>query len=196
MRPGAVPSNGVARPQARFLRATPSLGNCPRSLPSAAESGEDEITPLATRCRSPVVRRAGSCGPLASADSRAYTELYGSVCERATRCLLRRHLGCHPTWRSGAARAWRRFDHGSGPSLPHDPHWHEEARRRPGAGRARHHGEGREGTDVPARPAPTRTRDGVDRAAPPLWDSRFAELDSVLEELKRKEKVNGRNNNK
>ena len=27
-----------------------------------------------------------------------------------------------------------------------------------------------------------------------LWDSRFAELDNVLEELKRKEKVNGRNN--
>jgi DNA-binding transcriptional ArsR family regulator len=26
-----------------------------------------------------------------------------------------------------------------------------------------------------------------------LWDSRFAELDNVLEELKRKEKVNGRN---
>ena len=29
-----------------------------------------------------------------------------------------------------------------------------------------------------------------------LWDSRFAELDNVLEELKRKEKVNGRNKNK
>ena len=27
-----------------------------------------------------------------------------------------------------------------------------------------------------------------------LWDSRFVELDNVLEELKRKEKVNGRNN--
>ena len=29
-----------------------------------------------------------------------------------------------------------------------------------------------------------------------LWDSRFAELDNVLEELKRKESVNGRNKNK
>ena len=29
-----------------------------------------------------------------------------------------------------------------------------------------------------------------------LWDSRFAELDNVLEGLKRKEKVNGRNKNK
>ena len=29
-----------------------------------------------------------------------------------------------------------------------------------------------------------------------LWDSRFAELDNVLEELKRKERVNGRNKNK
>src|SRR6478735_12464614 len=29
-----------------------------------------------------------------------------------------------------------------------------------------------------------------------LWDSRFAELDNVLEELKRKETVNGRNKNK
>jgi DNA-binding transcriptional ArsR family regulator len=29
-----------------------------------------------------------------------------------------------------------------------------------------------------------------------LWDSRFVELDNVLEELKRKEKVNGRKKNK
>ena len=29
-----------------------------------------------------------------------------------------------------------------------------------------------------------------------LWDSRFVELDDVLEELKRKEKVNGRKKNK
>ncbi len=29
-----------------------------------------------------------------------------------------------------------------------------------------------------------------------LWDSRFAELDNVLEELKRKEKVNGRKKRK
>jgi DNA-binding transcriptional ArsR family regulator len=29
-----------------------------------------------------------------------------------------------------------------------------------------------------------------------LWDSRFDELDKVVEELQRKEKVNGRNRNK
>ena len=105
--------------------------------------------------------------PLAFADSLAHTEPYGSVCERPTRCLLRRALGRHPTRRPGAARTCRRFDHGSGPDVPHDPHGHEEARRRPGAGRARHHGEGRARADLPARPAPTRRGDGMDRAVPP-----------------------------
>src|ERR1700688_1809421 len=42
-----------------------------------------------------------------------------------------------------AARACRRFDHGPCREVPYDPHGHEEACRRLGAGGARHHGEGR-----------------------------------------------------
>ena len=32
----------------------------------------------------------------------------------------------------------------------------------------------------------------MDREVPPVWDARFDELDMVVEELKRKEKVDGR----
>jgi DNA-binding transcriptional ArsR family regulator len=35
-----------------------------------------------------------------------------------------------------------------------------------GAGRARHHGEGRARADLPAQPSPTRRRDGMDRSVP------------------------------
>jgi hypothetical protein len=41
-----------------------------------------------------------------------HTEPHGSVCSGRLRCLVRRALGRHPTRRSGAARACRRFDHG------------------------------------------------------------------------------------
>src|SRR4029079_15939044 len=68
--------------------------------------------------------------PLASADPLSHTEPCGSVFNQPTRCLLRGALGRHPTWRSGKARTCRRFDLGSGPNVPHDPHGHEEARRR------------------------------------------------------------------
>ena len=83
------------------------------------------------------------------------------------RRLVRRALGRHPARRAGAARAWRRLDHGPGREVPHDPHRHEEARRHPGAGRARHHREGRPRADLQARPAPARGGNGMDRAIPP-----------------------------
>jgi predicted nucleic acid-binding protein len=82
------------------------------------------------------------------------TEPYGSVFPDPLRCLVRRALGRHPTRRSGAARACGRFDHGPCREVPHDPHGHEEACRRLGAGGARHHGEGRARADLQARPAP------------------------------------------
>src|SRR5262245_53387865 len=96
-----------------------------------------------------------------------HSEPYGSVFARSAGCLVRGPLGRHAPWRARAARTWRRVDHGSGPDVPHDPDGHAEARRRPGAGRARYHGEGRAGSDVPTRSAPTRGRDGMDRAAAP-----------------------------
>src|SRR5262249_55907702 len=110
---------------------------------------------------------ARSAFPLHGASPRVYTEPYGSVYAGPPRCLVRRTLGHHPTRRSGAARAFRRFDHGSCREVPDDPHGHEEARRRLGAGRARHHGESRARADLQARPAPTGGRDGVDRQVPP-----------------------------
>src|SRR5690606_31139352 len=59
-----------------------------------------------------------------------------------------------------------RLDHGARREVRHDPDGHEEARRGPGAGRARHDREGRARADVQARSAPARGRDGVDRAVP------------------------------
>src|SRR5688500_14617015 len=79
---------------------------------------------------------------LACREVACYTLPYGKVCAEPPRCLVRRALGCHPTRRSGAARAFRRFDYGSCPEVPHHPRRHDEARRRFGAGRARDHGEG------------------------------------------------------
>src|SRR5215469_2941569 len=88
-----------------------------------------------------------------------HTEPHGSVFWFPPRCLLRRALGRDPTRRPGAARTCRRFHHGPCREIPHDPHGHEEARRRLGAGRAR--------ADLQARPAPTGARDGLDRGVPP-----------------------------
>src|SRR5271154_7448997 len=95
------------------------------------------------------------------------TEPHGSVYSDPLRCLVRRALGHHPTRRSGAARACRRFHHGPCREVPHDPHGHEEACRRLGEGGARHHGEGRARADLQARPAPTGGRGGMDREVPP-----------------------------
>src|SRR5258708_39147041 len=73
---------------------------------------------------------AGNAGPtqfnIASLQSVSYTEPHGSVLPSPLRCLIRSALGCHPTRRSGAARACRRFDHGPCREVPHDPHGHEE----------------------------------------------------------------------
>src|SRR5262245_28841644 len=117
--------------------------------------------------RSAVENVAHARPPLACASPRVYTEPYGSVFTGPPRCLVRRALGRHPTRRSGAARALRRFDHGSCRQVPDDPHGHEEARRRLGACRARHHGEGRARADLQDRPAPTGGRDRMDREVPP-----------------------------
>src|SRR5678815_5963873 len=96
-----------------------------------------------------------------------YTEPYGSVYNDPTRYFVRRALGRHAAWRSGAARTSRRVDHGSCRDVPHDAHGHEEARRRSGAGGARHHEEDRARAEVPAGPAPTGGSDGVAREVPP-----------------------------
>src|SRR3954466_14447538 len=71
------------------------------------------------------------------------TEPYGSVFNGPTRYFVRRALGCHAAWRSGAARTSRRFDHGPCREFRYDAHGHEEARWRSGAGGARHHEEDR-----------------------------------------------------
>ena len=102
---------------------------------------------------------------------------------------FRRAVGRDSTRRSRAARACRRVDHRPGRHIPHDADRHEEARRRLGAGRAGHHREGRARADLQARPAPPRGRDGLDRGYRQLWAARFDELDKVVEELKRKEKI-------
>src|SRR5688500_20042609 len=54
--------------------------------------------------------------------------------------------------------------YGARREVPDDAHGHEEARRRSGAGGARHHEEDRPGADVPAGPAPLGGRDGVARS--------------------------------
>src|SRR5436189_2339785 len=96
-----------------------------------------------------------------------YTEPYGSVYDDPTSYFVRRALGRHAAWRSGAARTSRRVDHGPCREVPHDPHGHEEARRRSGAGGARHHEEDRARAELPAGPAPIGGRDGVAREVPP-----------------------------
>src|SRR6476469_7397341 len=95
------------------------------------------------------------------------TAPYGSVYDDSTRYFVRRALGGHAAWRSGAARTSRRFDHGPCRDVPDDAHGHEEARRGSGAGGARHHEEDRARADVPAGPAPIGGRDGVAREVPP-----------------------------
>ena len=59
-----------------------------------------------------------------------------------------------------------------------------------------HDGEGWAGTNLQARPVPTRGRDGMDRLTPPARDARFDELDKVVEELKQKEKGDERKEEK
>ncbi len=119
-----------------------------------------------------------------------HTEPYGSVPTRTPLdALVRRALRRHPTWRSGATRACRRFDHGPCREIPNDPHGHEEACWRLGAG----------GVDTTEKVGRVRTcnlgpRRLEEEAASieryrQLWDARFDELDKVVEELKRKEKV-------
>src|SRR5687767_6703937 len=95
------------------------------------------------------------------------TEPYGSVFADPAGYFVRRALGRHAAWRAGAARTSRRFDHGPCREVPHDAHGHEEARRRSGAGRARHHEEDWARADVPAGSAPIGGRDGVAREVPP-----------------------------
>ncbi len=63
---------------------------------------------------------------------------------------------------------------------------------RPGGGRARHHEKGRARADLQARPAPLGGSNGLIERYRQLWDARFDELDRVVEELKQKERVDGR----
>ena len=48
----------------------------------------------------------------------------------------------------------------------------------------------------PAAPAGGRKRRWIEKVTAKLWDARFDELDKVVEELKRKEKVDGRKKRK
>jgi len=116
------------------------------------------------------------------------TEPYGSVCSDQLRRLLRRALGRDPTRRSAAARACRRFDHGPCRELPHDPHGHQEACRRLGAGGASHHGEDRARRTCKLGPRRLEEEAAWIERYRQLWDARFDALDKVVEELKRKEK--------
>ena len=61
-----------------------------------------------------------------------------------------------------------------------------------GAGRARHHREGRARADLQAGPASAGGRGDVDREVPPALGRTVHGLDQVVEELKRKERVNER----
>ena len=106
------------------------------------------------------------------------------------RCLLRGALGLHRrgVWSS---RTCRRFDHGSGPDLPHDPDGHAK-HAAPGAGRALT--TEKVGRVRTCRLGPRRLEEEtawIERHRQ-LWDARFDALDKVVEELKRKEKVDGR----
>src|SRR5690348_2449705 len=94
-----------------------------------------------------------------------YSEPYGSL-SSPPRHNLRRAVRCHPTGRAGAARRVGRLHHRPCPKVSHDPHGHEEARQRPGAGGARDHEEGRARTNLQARSAPAGRRGCLDRAAP------------------------------
>ena len=72
------------------------------------------------------------------------------------------------------------------PKIPHDPHGHEKACRRFGAGGARHHGEGRARADLPfGLRRLTEEAAWIERYRQ-LWDARFDETDKVVEELKQK----------
>ena len=121
-----------------------------------------------------------------------YTEPYGSVYQDRLRCLVRRALGRHPTRRSGAARTCRRFDHGPCREVPHDPYGHEEACGvLEQAGLVTTEKVGRVRTCKLGRRRLEEEAAWIERYRQ-FWDARFDELDKVVEELKRKEKVDGR----
>lgn len=88
------------------------------------------------------------------------------------------------------------FDHDPRRQVPHDPHGHDEARLRLGGGRARTTEKGgRVRTcklGAPRLDDETAWLDGYRQ----LWDARFGELDTVVEELNRKEKSDGRKKGK
>jgi hypothetical protein len=107
-----------------------------------------------------------------------YTEPYGSVCDASTRCLVRGALGRHPTRRSRAARALRKHV---------GVLERAELVATEKVGRVR-----------TCKLGPRRLEEEtawMERHRQ-LWDSRFDELDQVVEDLKRKEKVDERNQRK
>src|SRR5271168_4986003 len=125
-----------------------------------------------------------------------HTEPYGSVCPDPLRCLVRRTLGRHPTRRSGATRPCRRFDQ----DLAEKFHMTL-------TGMKKHVGVlERAGLVATEKVGRVRTcklssRRLVEEMAwieeyRQLWASRFDELDRVVEELKQKERVDGRKRRK
>ena len=125
-----------------------------------------------------------------------YTEPHGSVFTNRFRFLVRRALGRHPTGCSGAARACRRFDHRPCRDVPHDPHGHEEACWiLEQAGLVTTEKVGRVRTCKLGLRRLEEEAAWIERYRQ-LWDARFGELDKIVEELKRKEKADGRKKRK
>ena len=103
-------------------------------------------------------------------------------------------FGRHPTWRTRAARAFGRFDHGPRSELPHDPDGHEEhVGVLEQAGLVTTMKVGRVRTCKLGLRRPEEETAWIERYRQ-LWDSRFDELDNVVEELHSKEKVDDHEN--
>src|SRR5476649_665456 len=143
---------------------TPGPEVDPQTVTDRNDPAFEPIGALASRTCASRALHPRTCVPRVLA---LYTEPHGSVCTSPPRCFVRRALGRHPARRSRTARPSRRFDLRPRRQVPHDADGHEEARRRPGAGGARHHEESRARADLQARSAPAGRRERVDRAVPP-----------------------------
>jgi len=125
-----------------------------------------------------------------------YTEPYGSLSANPPGCLVCRALRRHPTWHSGAARAGGRFDNRTCREVPNDPHRHEEAHRCLGADGARHHGKSGRVRTCKLGPRRLEVEATWIESYRQLWHARFDEVDKIVEELKRTERVHARQKRK
>ena len=117
-------SNEFSR-QPKLLKSLGSLSRCIDDRLGVGRGGRRRSACSASACMPPI--RA------------LYTEPHGSVSASPTRCLIRRAVGRDPARRAGATQPRRRFYHGPRRKVPYDPHGHEEACCRVGAGGACHY---------------------------------------------------------